>query len=682
MLAAVAALGFVFSTAFRYERFTAFLDITGHRDKLSYQTYQGFLSIADGGLTGSGVGAGNGKLGYLPLAHSDFIFAVIADELGFVGSVAVVGGFMLLVWFGIQAALAAPDRFGMLLAGGISAWFGVQAVINLGRGHRPDAGDRADPALLLRRRLVAVRVDDGRRVPAQRRPPGAIDAQTARTSPAMTGPAPGVTRNLGDTVTAVVPIAPPTPPLDLSRPLRLHVVGVGGPGMSAIAIALAEMGHDVSGSDLREQTSLDRVRAAGVTVHVGHDPSVIEGCDAVTSSTAIPASNVELLAAGRLGIPTLRRAGMLAAICARARSVAVAGTHGKTTTTSMLMLILADGWPGAELRGRRRRQRCRDRSPLDGRRVARRRGRRERRDAHRAAPGGHDRHQRRGRPSRSLRHVRRVDRELRALPRPDRRSEGALRGRSDLSSTWPTATAPRPTGWPPTPTYGRWTSAPSTGRSASPSSSAPPVADTSGSAMSPCRCAACTTWSTRSVPSRWRSTLGVPFTTCAGALARFGGVARRFDIRGVDGGATFVDDYAHLPTEIAVVIAAARDSGDGWSRVIVAFQPNRFNRIVEMWRDYADAFVGADVVVITDVYASGTTPIPGVTGKLIVNAVLDAHPLARVLWLPRREDMVSFLAGETVPGDVCISMGCGDIATLPEEILARRAILRSPDGPA
>ena len=131
-IATVAALGFVFSTAFRYERFTAFLDITGHRDELSYQTYQGFLSIADGGLTGSGVGAGNGKLGYLPLAHSDFIFAVVADELGFVGSVAVVGGFMLLVWFGIQAALAAPDRFGMLLAGGITAWFGAQAVVNLG----------------------------------------------------------------------------------------------------------------------------------------------------------------------------------------------------------------------------------------------------------------------------------------------------------------------------------------------------------------------------------------------------------------------------------------------------------------------------------------------------------------------------------------------------------------------
>ena len=172
--------------------------------------------------------------------------------------------------------------------------------------------------------------------------------------------------------------------------------------------------------------------------------------------------------------------------------------------------------------------------------------------------------------------------------------------------------------------------------------------------------------------------LGATFDDCRAALARFGGVARRFDIRGVDGGATFVDDYGHLPAEIAAVIAAARDSGDGWRRVIVAFQPNRFNRIAEMWREYADAFVGADVVVITDIYPSGTTPIPGVSGKLIVNAVVDAHPRARVVWLPRRDDVVSFLAGEVGPGDVCISMGCGDIATLPDEILARRATLRSP----
>jgi cell division protein FtsW len=116
----------------RMNRLTSFLDIRGNREYTSYQTYQGFLSMANGGVTGSGIGGSNGKLGYLPLPHSDFIFAVIADELGFIGSVAVVGGFALLVWFGVQAALAAPNRFSMLVAGGITAWFGVQAIVNLG----------------------------------------------------------------------------------------------------------------------------------------------------------------------------------------------------------------------------------------------------------------------------------------------------------------------------------------------------------------------------------------------------------------------------------------------------------------------------------------------------------------------------------------------------------------------
>jgi UDP-N-acetylmuramate--alanine ligase len=127
------------------------------------------------------------------------------------------------------------------------------------------------------------------------------------------------------------------------------------------------------------------------------------------------------------------------------------------------------------------------------------------------------------------------------------------------------------------------------------------------------------------------------------------------------------------------VLAAARGSGDQWQRVIAVFQPNRFNRMSEISRDYADAFVDADVVVLTEIYSSGTTPIPGVTGQLVVDAVLEAHPDARVVWLPRREDMISFLAGEVGPGDVCISMGCGDIATLPEEVMARRETRRCAD---
>jgi len=129
---ATGALVAIMSDPRRFNRLTAFRDIEGNKDHLAWQSWQGLLSIANGGMTGSGIGGSNSKLGYLPLAHSDFIFAVIADELGFIGSVAVVGGFALLVVLGIQAALAAPDQFGTILAGGIASWFGVQAIVNLG----------------------------------------------------------------------------------------------------------------------------------------------------------------------------------------------------------------------------------------------------------------------------------------------------------------------------------------------------------------------------------------------------------------------------------------------------------------------------------------------------------------------------------------------------------------------
>jgi UDP-N-acetylmuramate--alanine ligase len=172
-------------------------------------------------------------------------------------------------------------------------------------------------------------------------------------------------------------------------------------------------------------------------------------------------------------------------------------------------------------------------------------------------------------------------------------------------------------------------------------------------------------------------TIGVEFEVAVRALAKFGGVARRFDIRGVDGGVVLIDDYAHLPSEISAVLLAARASGDGWRRVVAVFQPNRFNRMAIMSPAYRDAFVDADLVVLTDIYASGTTPIPGVTGKLVVNAVLDAHPATRLAWMPRRADLVDYLAKELRDGDVCISMGCGDIASLPDELQQRRAELRA-----
>ena len=398
----------------------------------------------------------------------------------------------------------------------------------------------------------------------------------------------------------------------------------------------------------------------------------MHGCDAVTASTAIPAANVELVEAREQGILTLRRAGMLASICAQARAVAVAGTHGKTTTTSMLMLALAEaGWApsfvvggdvadagtGAQWTGGEWLVVEADESdgthlelPLHATILTNVEV--DHLDHYGTLEGIVDG----------------FDHYLAQVPGPkvvcaDDERAAALAARHDAV------------------TYGL--SAGARFRAVDVEADGGSfrfVVEHDGARLGDIRLPLRGVHNVANALGAiaMATTLGVPFQATAAALERFGGVARRFDIRGHDGGATFVDDYAHLPSEIAAVVAAARDSGDGWDRVVAVFQPNRFNRIAEMWQDYADSFTQADVVVLTEIYPSGTTPIPGVTGQLIVDAVLDAHPTSRVVWLPRREDLVSFLAGEVGAGDVCISMGCGDIASLPDEVLARRQERRAP----
>ncbi|MFT3854848.1 MAG: UDP-N-acetylmuramate--L-alanine ligase [Ilumatobacteraceae bacterium] len=467
----------------------------------------------------------------------------------------------------------------------------------------------------------------------------------------------------------------PVAPLDLSQPSRLHVVGVGGPGMSAIAIVLAEMGHTVSGSDIREQPVLDRLRAGGVDVRVGHDRAVVHGCRAVTRSSAVPAHNIELQEAEATGALVLRRAGMLASICAMARSVGVAGTHGKTTTTSMLMLMLAEaGWrpsfviggdvadvgTGAQWTGGEWFVVEADESdgthlelPLHGTILTNVEA--DHLDHYGTFEGIVDG----------------FDRYLAQLPGP-----------KVLCADDPVCAELAPKHG--AVTYGLSESAGYRGVDVHIGPGAQHFevvrrGERLGEVALPLR----GVYNVRNALGAlvMAMELGVGFDDAAAALARFGGVARRFDVRGVDGGATLVDDYAHIPGEIAAVLRAARESGDGWQRLIAVFQPNRYNRMNVLSPEYRDAFVDADVVVLTDIYASGTTPIPGVTGKLVVDAVLDAHPETRLVWLPRREDLVEWLARELHAGDVSISMGCGDVAHLPDEVLARRAELRTSERP-
>jgi UDP-N-acetylmuramate--alanine ligase len=463
--------------------------------------------------------------------------------------------------------------------------------------------------------------------------------------------------------------------IDLSSTRRIHVVGIGGPGMSAIAQVLLEMGHAVSGSDIVRSAATDRLTRMGVNVSIGHDAALVAGCDAVTFSSAIPRSNIEVAAA--LEEPTialLTRAQMLAAICDQRPTVAVAGTHGKTTTTSLLTHVLeragrkpsfviggdvrsletGAGWQDGDLF-------IVEADESDGTHLAL--------PIHATILTNVD--------------VDHLDRYTSFENIVSSFEEYVMKidGPKVLCSD-DIAVANLAQKYAAT-TYGIVSEADFRASQIS-------FAHGASSFMVQHRIdGAYVSLGKVSVPLRGQHNVlnalaaiamamqcGVTFDECSRALSSFGGVARRYEKRGEDGGVTFIDDYAHLPTEIAAVLKASRDETDNWKRVVAVFQPNRFNRMNVLSPQYANAFVGADLVVVTEIYASGTTPIEGVTGHLVVDAVQQAHPTATVVWQPMRKGLIDFLANELTAGDLCISMGCGDIESLPDEVIARRTAQR------
>ena len=161
---------------------------------------------------------------------------------------------------------------------------------------------------------------------------------------------------------------------------------------------------------------------------------------------------------------------------------------------------------------------------------------------------------------------------------------------------------------------------------------------------------------------------GGPFEAAARALARFAGVARRFEFRGSAAGVTFVDDYAHLPTEVAAALAAAKDGG--WDRVVAVFQPHRYSRTAALWEEFGGAFADADVVVVTDVYGAGEAPVPGVSGRMVAAAIRRAAPDRPVHYVPGRPELRGVVASLLRPGDLCCTLGAGDLTSLPDELLA------------
>lgn len=460
------------------------------------------------------------------------------------------------------------------------------------------------------------------------------------------------------------------PLIDLSQPRRCHVVGVGGPGMAPIAKLMAARGHSVSGSDIRGSQVIEQLRDLGVRITIGHDESTVHGADVVTYSTAIPATNVELTEARKLNIAVRHRSGMLASLCAVSQSVGVAGTHGKTTTTSLLSLMLIAGGL--------------DPSVIVGAEVP---------DYSVGA--------RAGAGEVLLLESDESDGTLDVLPlhaivitnvdvdhldyfgtfenvqscfvNAAKRATGPVVVNLDDSGSAPIVKAM--TGSSQLVTCGTGDSAMVRVQKFQNTATGLEMEIVVNGEMIrghiPLRGAHnvmnCTAALAMAV------SLGVDPRTAMDAVQSFGGVSRRFTERGVCDGALLVDDYAHLPAEIEAALSTARIHPARSGRVVAVFQPNRFHRIAAMAHTYSDCFHDADMVVITDVYASGTEPIEGVTGELVSNAISAAHPELPVHYAPTRSDIVTRVGAFLKPGDICVSMGCGDIETFPDDLMRARS---------
>ncbi len=441
---------------------------------------------------------------------------------------------------------------------------------------------------------------------------------------------------------------------------RIHVVGAGGAGMSALAKILAGRGYDVTGSDLKPGRSLEALGDLGITTWIGHRPDAVTGADLVVASSAVPRTDPEVEAARRAGVVVWMRPTLLEALTAAQPAVGLAGTHGKTTCTAMAVTALqAAGVDPTFIVG--------------GEMAALNTG---------AHLGTDDTF------------ILEADEAF-----------GTFR-RLHLASLLVTNIEPDHLDY-----YGSVASleeafalvanrveGPVVGCVDDPGvrrlAERAPVVGYGTSEDAPYRLVdlehGAGTVSFRLVgPDGLDQQVMVPrpgthvarnaagvltLLTLGGfeleAMARglrsYRGVRRRFDVRGRVKGVTVVDDYAHHPTEVAATITAGRHGG--WRRVIVVFQPHRYTRTADLAPDFGAPLAAADRVVVTDVYDAGEAPIPGVSGKLVAEAVAAAG--GNVDYVPGLFDVPRAVAGEVSDGDLVLLLGAGDITGIAESLLA------------
>jgi UDP-N-acetylmuramate--alanine ligase len=459
----------------------------------------------------------------------------------------------------------------------------------------------------------------------------------------------------------------------LGKTRRIHFVGIGGIGMSGIAELLVNLGYQVSGSDAKRSALTDRLAGLGVTVAVGHAAANVGAADVVVYSSAVRPDNPEVAEAAARKIPVIPRAEMLAELMRLRVGIAVAGAHGKTSTTSMVALVL-------------------ERAGLDPTAVI----------GGRLSAFGSNARLGRGEfmvveADESDRSFLKLSPTFAVVTNIDREHMDAYGGFADLQQAFVDFANK-------VPFYGAVVACADdaelravmprfTRRVIAYGIDAPDaeiaardvVLEGYGSSSTIVRRAVHGDGGTGvlgllalQVPGRHSVKnalaavsmgleLGVPFARMAAALGEFRGAERRFERKGEVGGITVVDDYGHHPTEIAAVIDAARAGRP--SRIVVAFQPHRYTRTRDLMREFGAALAPADEVVLTDIYAAGEDRLPGVTIAALAAAVDAARPRS-VRVVPALADMPAAIADIARRGDLVITLGAGSIGGLADALIA------------
>jgi UDP-N-acetylmuramate--alanine ligase len=445
---------------------------------------------------------------------------------------------------------------------------------------------------------------------------------------------------------------------------RIHLVGIGGSGMSGIAEVLLSSNYAVSGSDLKATSVTERLRKLGATIFEGHRAENVRGAHVVVISSAVRANNVEVVEAHKLKIPVIPRAEMLAELMRLKYGIAVAGAHGKTTTTSMVASVLGEAGldPTFVVGGRVNHAGSNARVGQSEYMVV------EADESDRSflllAP--------------VLAVITTIDREhLDHYHSLEEIQEVFLQfanrvpfyGTVILCIDEPNVQAILPQVKRPVITYGTSSQADlviSDIRLAGLASefrlkyhdddlgmfrlpSPPGIHNVRNAAAA----------------AAVGLSLNVPAELIRAGLAKFSGVGRRFEIKGEFAGVTLIDDYGHHPAEIRATLEAAR--GCGYKRLLVLFQPHRYSRTQFLWEDFRSSFNQADILVMTEIYAAGEAPIEGVTGEVLSEAISTAGH-KNVVFTSTMQAGMEFLYREARPGDAILTIGAGSVGRVLDQL--------------